>query len=198
MNIWLSSLKIREQVGEKENISMFSMCSKLTPHARIPDTRIPQFMQPCQTRPSAMDWNNQVQCWVLKRTKCNSKYWTWPTCNGLKREQIFGVTGAKLGAYNRRLKNLFQLLGGIRIVSFSMSCGQGSIALTCLCICCIVSLASWEMPSLPWLPCLAHRDSNTSSRPHLVLDLLIALSTFSTFSSSSNFFSSSSSFLISW
>ena len=26
---------------------MFSMCSKLTPHARIPDTRIPQFMQPC-------------------------------------------------------------------------------------------------------------------------------------------------------
>ena len=25
---------------------MFSMCSKLTPRARIPDTRIPQLMQP--------------------------------------------------------------------------------------------------------------------------------------------------------
>ena len=25
---------------------MFSMCSELTPRARIPDTRIPQFMQP--------------------------------------------------------------------------------------------------------------------------------------------------------
>ena len=28
---------------------MFSMCSKLTPRARIPDTRIPQLMQPCFT-----------------------------------------------------------------------------------------------------------------------------------------------------
>ena len=26
---------------------MFSMCSEFTPCARIPDTRIPQFMQPC-------------------------------------------------------------------------------------------------------------------------------------------------------
>ena len=26
---------------------MFSMCSKLTPRARIPETRITQFMQPC-------------------------------------------------------------------------------------------------------------------------------------------------------
>ena len=26
---------------------MFSMCSELTPHACIPDTRIPQLMQPC-------------------------------------------------------------------------------------------------------------------------------------------------------
>ena len=25
---------------------MFSMCSELTPRARIPDSRIPQFMQP--------------------------------------------------------------------------------------------------------------------------------------------------------
>ena len=28
---------------------MFSMCSLLTPSARIPDTRIPQLMQPCFT-----------------------------------------------------------------------------------------------------------------------------------------------------
>ena len=33
---------------------MFSMCSELTPRARIPDTRIPQFMQP---------W-----LWLLKRS----------------------------------------------------------------------------------------------------------------------------------
>ena len=26
---------------------MFSMCSELSPRASIPDTRIPQFMQPC-------------------------------------------------------------------------------------------------------------------------------------------------------
>ena len=26
---------------------MFSMCSELTPRARIPDNRIPQLMQPC-------------------------------------------------------------------------------------------------------------------------------------------------------
>ena len=26
---------------------MFSMCSELTPHAPIPDSRIAQFMQPC-------------------------------------------------------------------------------------------------------------------------------------------------------
>ena len=26
---------------------MFSMCSELTPRARIPDIRIPQLMQPC-------------------------------------------------------------------------------------------------------------------------------------------------------
>ena len=34
-------------IGEQENISMFSMCSKLTPRAPIPDSRIAQFMQPC-------------------------------------------------------------------------------------------------------------------------------------------------------
>ena len=28
---------------------MFSMCSELTPRARIPDTRIPQLMRPCST-----------------------------------------------------------------------------------------------------------------------------------------------------
>ena len=33
--------------GEQENISMFSMCSELTPRAPIPDSRIAQFMQPC-------------------------------------------------------------------------------------------------------------------------------------------------------
>ena len=36
----------RTYVGEQENISIFSMCSELTPRSRIPYTRIPQFMQP--------------------------------------------------------------------------------------------------------------------------------------------------------
>ena len=31
---------------------MFSMCSELTPHAHIPDTRIPQLMQPCPSENS--------------------------------------------------------------------------------------------------------------------------------------------------
>ena len=28
---------------------MFSMCSEFTPRARIPDSRIPQLMQPCES-----------------------------------------------------------------------------------------------------------------------------------------------------
>ena len=48
MNIWLSSLRIRAHLSWRTgNISMFSMCSELTPRACIPDTRIPQLMQPC-------------------------------------------------------------------------------------------------------------------------------------------------------
>ena len=34
---------------------MFSMCSELTPRARIPDTRIPQLMQPCNDRNNTDD-----------------------------------------------------------------------------------------------------------------------------------------------
>ena len=37
---------VNKSVGEHENISMFSMCSELTPRAPIPDSRIAQFMQP--------------------------------------------------------------------------------------------------------------------------------------------------------
>ena len=33
---------------------MFSMCSELTPRARIPDTRIPQLMQPCRLPVTAL------------------------------------------------------------------------------------------------------------------------------------------------
>ena len=36
---------------------MFSMCSELTPRARIPDTRIPQFMQP---------WPAYSEAWCAK------------------------------------------------------------------------------------------------------------------------------------
>ena len=43
---------------------MFSMCSELTPRARIPDTRIPQLMQPCTVmiqlfRKLGVDWRNK-------------------------------------------------------------------------------------------------------------------------------------------
>ena len=39
---------------------MFSMCSKLTPRARILDTRIPQLMQPCSGDDDDDDGNYQV------------------------------------------------------------------------------------------------------------------------------------------
>ena len=38
---------------------MFSMCSELTPRARIPDTRIPQLMQPCRS------WWGGTALWQL-------------------------------------------------------------------------------------------------------------------------------------
>ena len=44
---------------------MFSMCSKLTPRARIPDTRIPQLMQPCYS-----PWIIAVVC---ERERSNAK-----------------------------------------------------------------------------------------------------------------------------
>ena len=42
-------------MGEQENISMFSMCSELTPRAPIPDGRMEQIMQPCSGRWKMMD-----------------------------------------------------------------------------------------------------------------------------------------------
>ena len=49
MNIWLSSLKIRAHLSWRTGkLSMFSMCSELTPRAHVRDNRIPQLMQPCQ------------------------------------------------------------------------------------------------------------------------------------------------------
>jgi len=35
----------RTYVGKQENISMFSMCSEVTPRAPIPDGRVEQIMQ---------------------------------------------------------------------------------------------------------------------------------------------------------
>ena len=37
---------------------MFSMCSELAPRAHIPDTRIPQLMQPWQVDPISVISNN--------------------------------------------------------------------------------------------------------------------------------------------
>ena len=55
MNIWLRSLRIRAHLNWRTGkhlhvllvLRTYSTCSELTPHARIPDTRMPQFMQPC-------------------------------------------------------------------------------------------------------------------------------------------------------
>ena len=49
---------------------MFSMCSELTPRARIPDTRIPQLMQPwVMAEVSVVLWligNNCCdRCWIV-------------------------------------------------------------------------------------------------------------------------------------
>ena len=55
---------------------MFSMCSELTPCARIPDTRIPQFMQPCQMDEFA-NWlylyENAIAIECCQSTICWSK-----------------------------------------------------------------------------------------------------------------------------
>ena len=45
---------------------MFSMCSELTPRAPIPDTRIPQLMQPCLCRPLAA-WKNSSGRYEISR-----------------------------------------------------------------------------------------------------------------------------------
>ena len=51
---------------------MFSMCSELTLRARIPDTRIPQVMQPCRQTGFKMLveyytwWNMSVRAFYLK------------------------------------------------------------------------------------------------------------------------------------
>ena len=44
---------------------MFSMCSELTPRARIPDTNLPQFMQPCRTE--------RVNCFCAKNVSRGHK-----------------------------------------------------------------------------------------------------------------------------
>ena len=47
---------------------MFSMCSELTPRARIPDTRIPQLMQP---------WLTGYACRLPMICGCQSNYFMW-------------------------------------------------------------------------------------------------------------------------
>ena len=56
---------------------MFSMCSELTPRARIPDTRIPQFMQPWgQLKQAAGSYHNSG----IKTcpSHCNGWQYYWP------------------------------------------------------------------------------------------------------------------------
>ena len=43
---------------------MFSMCSELTPRAPIPDTRIPQLMQPCSLTPVVETW--LMWLWLMR------------------------------------------------------------------------------------------------------------------------------------
>ena len=48
MNIWLSSLRIRARLSWRTGKHLHVLhVLELTPRARIPDTRIPQLMQPC-------------------------------------------------------------------------------------------------------------------------------------------------------
>ena len=54
---------------------MFSMCSEHTPRARIPDTRIPQLMQPCFQPKQKVDL-------------CSSGWSTCPSLATLQAEQL--------------------------------------------------------------------------------------------------------------
>ena len=51
---------------------MFSMCSELTPRAPIPDTRIPQFMQPCTVFVNATNTSINIETAVLSRADLSS------------------------------------------------------------------------------------------------------------------------------
>ena len=50
MNIWLSSLRIRAHLSWRtgKHLHVLHVLRTFTPRARIPDTRIPQLMQPCR------------------------------------------------------------------------------------------------------------------------------------------------------
>ena len=48
---------------------MFSMCSEFTPRARIPDTRIPQLMQPCTVLATTKSVSSSIQFTVLATTR---------------------------------------------------------------------------------------------------------------------------------
>ena len=52
---------------------MFSLCSELTPRARIPDTRIPQLMQPCHKVYNNDFYRFQMEIGDLKRSNYQLK-----------------------------------------------------------------------------------------------------------------------------
>ena len=51
---------------------MFSMCSELTPRARIPDTRIPQQMQTCSKAQQKFSFMTKPQLPNLQQTVANT------------------------------------------------------------------------------------------------------------------------------
>ena len=55
---------------------MFSMCSELTPRARIPDTRIPQLMQPCAQVLHGTTWYCMVLHGIACRLEICQKFYT--------------------------------------------------------------------------------------------------------------------------
>ena len=126
---------------------MFSMCSELTPCTRIPDTRIPQFMQPCLA-PFCCP-----RLWCGKNQKSSHQDYqkqTFSNVNTISSKsfcQIFLATClCKSGFAELEIKSDFSLqplillapqtISAIEILITTISCnGKLGFGIECICIC---------------------------------------------------------------
>ena len=74
------------------------MCSELTPHAHVPDNRIPQLMQPCSWTMSKMCQNRQKQMKISIQYTINFHYVCW-----IQFRRLFNI----ICSQNIQIKRLF-------------------------------------------------------------------------------------------